>query len=162
MHNLSDSDSDRESDLQQEILRGRKFTLSEAIAREAGSFMKGESPIPKYVQAEYAAKTIITKHLTDSGGILQIVLGRWVTVESRISRYVDDPVMAVHETVKMLLEQNELFSEFVREVDIQWGQVNGERPHFQRLGEKAHPEDEYSHESVREQLSTFLQSLTIS
>ena len=36
--------------LQQDILRDRPFSLAEAIGREGGTFLKGESTVPKLVQ----------------------------------------------------------------------------------------------------------------
>jgi hypothetical protein len=33
-----------------------------------------------------------------------------------------------------------------------WGEMNDERPHFQRPGQPPHPDDEYTHESVYQQL----------
>ncbi|MGB3668789.1 MAG: hypothetical protein WA984_01660, partial [Phormidesmis sp.] len=38
-------------DLQTEIRLARKFSLAEAIGREGGSFMKGESAIPRPLRA---------------------------------------------------------------------------------------------------------------
>ena len=40
----------------------------------------------------------------------------------------------------------------MRQVDIKWGQMYGERPHFQQPGQPPHPDDEYTHESVRQDL----------
>ncbi|MEM6599003.1 MAG: hypothetical protein AAF635_12745, partial [Cyanobacteria bacterium P01_C01_bin.69] len=44
------------SDLQQEIRQGRKFSIAEAIGREGGSFMKGESAVPRPVRAANTMK----------------------------------------------------------------------------------------------------------
>jgi hypothetical protein len=34
--------------------------------------------------------------------------------------------------------------EFVRRVDMRWGQMYDERPHFERPGHPPHPDDEYT------------------
>ncbi len=54
--------------------------------------------------------------------------------------------------VDKILSNSSIFYEFVRQVDLKWGQMYQERPFFQKPGQNAHPEDEYSHESVKAQL----------
>ena len=44
-------------------------------------------------------------------------------------------------------------------MDCQWGQLTGERPYFQSPGQTAHPDDEYTHESVNRQLAQLLESI---
>jgi len=47
----------------------------------------------------------------------------------------------------------------VQQADWEWGQMYGERLYFQKPGQPAHPEDEYSHESVAEKLAYLKQQL---
>ena len=47
----SEPETQRDQAIRQEILAGREFSLAEVIGREGGDFLKGESPVPKLVQA---------------------------------------------------------------------------------------------------------------
>lgn len=49
--------------------------------------------------------------------------------------------------------------EFVRQVDVRWGELYQERPMFQRPGQAPAPEDEYTDESVRQILTSLLEKL---
>lgn len=151
-------DSDRA--LEQDILRGRTFTLADVIAREGGSFLKGESPVPKLVQAIGEIDNFVCHHLTDPSGSLYAILQQWIqSYDDRISHHLDDPLVALDEILEMILGNRELFYELVRQVDVKWGQMNDERPHFQRPGQAAHPEDEYTHDSVDRSLRDLLERL---
>ncbi|MGK7953422.1 MAG: hypothetical protein AB4368_32715 [Xenococcaceae cyanobacterium] len=59
--NQGDQDNDRDLAIQRAILSGRKFSLAEAIGREGGGFMKGDSPVPKLAQA-IAELQMITRY----------------------------------------------------------------------------------------------------
>ncbi len=149
----SEQEKEQTLNIQQEILSGRKFSLAEAIAREGGNFKKGESPVPKLVQATTEINTFIATNLQDSSGALQMILQTWVIQdEAGISRSLDSPLIALQGLVKNILDNSEVFYEFVRQVDFKWGQLYDERPYFQLPGQAAHPDDEYTHESVKEKL----------
>lgn len=150
--------SDRQ--LQREILGGRQFSIAEAIAREGGSFLKGESPVPKLVQATREIDNFISQNINDSSGSLATVLQNWVKADGhRVSRHLNSPLDALAEILETLLESRELLYEFVREVDMHWGKTTGERPYFQKPGQTPHPDDEYTHESVRQSLDSLLAKL---
>lgn len=157
-HQAQRDDSDQA--LQQEILRGRKFTLADVIGREGGSFLKGESPVPKLVQAIAEIDNFVCHTLSDPSGSLYGVLQQWIeSYDDQISHHLDDPLVALEEILEMILENRELLYELVRQVDIKWGQMNDERPHFQRPGQLADPDDEYTHESVDRSLRDLLDQL---
>ncbi len=149
-------DKDRDLAIQREILAGRKFSLAEAIGREGGGFMKGESPVPKLAQAIAELQMFINQNLSDSSGALQAVLYVWVKTDSRVSQNLNSPLIALNEILSTLIDNQNLLHEFVRQVDHKWGQIYDERPYFQQPGQLPHPEDEYTHESVRLQLSELL------
>jgi hypothetical protein len=66
-----------DADLEGDIRADRKFSLSEAIGRMAGSdLMKGASPVTGKRQAELAIQDYRHRHLTDAGGVLGNVLLR--------------------------------------------------------------------------------------
>ena len=155
--NEDDRDKDRDLTIQREILSGRKFSLAEAIGREGGGFMKGESPVPKLAQAIAELQMFINQNLSDSSGALQAVLYVWVKTDSRVSQNLNSPLVALSEILATLIDNQNLLYEFVRQVDHKWGQIYDERPHFQQPGQTPHPQDEYTHESVRLQLTALLE-----
>ena len=153
-----DKDKDKEIELQRDILSGRKFSLADVIGQEGGSFLKGESPVPPLIQAVTEINAFIAARLGDSSGALQAVLQDWVRDdEAKVSSYFNSPLLALRKIVEEILGNEELFYEFVRQVDFKWGQIYGERPYFQRPGQPPHPQDEYTHESVRKQLVGLLE-----
>ncbi|MDC0834751.1 hypothetical protein POG22_17325 [Geitlerinema sp. CS-897] len=131
----------------------RKFTLADAIAKEGGTFLKGESPVPKLEQAKATIHYFIDRNLSDISGALQAILQRWLDEDTiRVARNLETPLQALLELLDSLVNNSEMLYEFVRQVDVKWGELNDERPHFQRPHQPPHPEDEYTHESVRQQL----------
>lgn len=155
-----DPEQDNDCGIQQDILTGRQFSLAEVIGREGGSFLKGESPIPRLLQAKAEINLYIDRYLTDSSGALKAVLQTLITTdEICISRQLDSPLVALREHLELLVDNPELLYEFVKQVDVKWGQLFGERPYFQQPGQPPHPEDEYTHESVHRQLVELLQRL---
>ena len=151
--------SDREDEdllLQQDILSDRPFSIAEAIGREGGTFLKGESTVPKLVQVVTAINTFIDRNLRDPDAALQAILHQWVKVDPRVSEYKDTPLVALEAILQSILVNPNLLYELVRQVDIKWGQMYDERPYFQQPGQPPHPNDEYTHESVREDLQNLL------
>ena len=151
--------SDREDEdllLQQDILSDRPFSIAEAIGREGGTFLKGESTVPKLVRVVTAINTFIDRNLRDPDAALQAILHQWVKVDPRVSEYKDTPLVALEAILQSILVNPNLLYELVRQVDIKWGQMYDERPYFQQPGQPPHPNDEYTHESVRQDLQNLL------
>ncbi|HEY9877353.1 MAG TPA: hypothetical protein V6D29_02800, partial [Leptolyngbyaceae cyanobacterium] len=145
---------------QQELRLERKFSLAEVIGREGGDFMKGESPVPPLVQAIAQLNLFISQNLSDSAGALQAVLQTWIKAEdTQISRHLNAPLMALQVMIENILNSPETLYELVRQADVRWGQIFDERPHFQQPGEAPHPDDAYTHESVRATLIDFLEAV---
>ncbi|MFP4338397.1 MAG: hypothetical protein ACLFQP_10750 [Halothece sp.] len=155
----SQRDRDQEENLQRDILSDRKYSLAEAIGREGGNFLKGESPVPKLVQVTTEVNLFIDNNLKDSSGALQSVLKRWVKFDPLLSQYLESPLQGLDKILEKILTQKGLFYEMVKETDVKWGQMYQERPYFQKPGDPPHPEDEYTHESVREKLSLLRQKI---
>ncbi|MDJ0657888.1 MAG: hypothetical protein QNJ42_00180 [Crocosphaera sp.] len=152
--------TNRDNAIQREILAGRQFSLAEAIGREGGNFLKGESPVPKLVQATTEINTFIAINLQDSSGALQAVLQTWVsTDDAKVSQNLEHPLQALRQMLDKIINNSELLYELVRQVDFQWGKMYDERPYFQSPGQPAHPDDEYTHESVEEKLKILLNKL---
>lgn len=145
-------------EIQKEIRSGRTFSIAEVIGREGGNFLKGDSPVPRLVQARTEIVIYIKRHLPDHSGALQAILANWVqSDETYVSRHLNAPLQALVEIVESIISNQHMLHEFVRQVDVMWGQMNDERPYFQRAGQAAHPEDEYTHESVHQALTHLLQ-----
>jgi hypothetical protein len=156
----TDKSSQLDAAIEQEIRQGRTFSLADAIGQEAGNFLKGESPVPRLVQVQNEILGFISQHLADSSGALQATLRDWVQTDDLLcSRHFDVPLNALVELLQSLLEQEALLQDFVRRVDMKWGQIYGERPYFERPGHPPHPEDEYTYASVRLQLTALLTRL---
>lgn len=156
----SQRDRDQEKKLQQDILSDRKYSLAEAIGREGGNFLKGESPVPKLVQVTTEVNLFIDNNLPDSSGALQSVLKRWVKSDPLLSQHLESPLKGLDKILEKILTQQGLFYEMVREADVKWGQMYQERPYFQKPGDPPHPDDEYTHEAVREKLSLLRERIT--
>lgn len=150
-------DLEQDLELQRDIFQGREFTIADFIAKEGGDFLKGESPVPKIVQLKTEINFFIKNNVKDLSGALQGVLQDWVNSgDDKISANQENPLHALRLIVEEILSNENFYYEFVRQVDLKWGQMYEERPHFQQPGQPAHPEDEYSHESVKQDLLDLL------
>ena len=155
-----DQDRDFEQQIKRDVIKGRKFSVADLIAMEGGGFLKGESPVPRLVQVEIEINNYIANHLSDSTGALQMVLQKWVKAEQKIlSENIDSPLNALAQIIQKINTNQELLYELVKQVDFQWGKLTGERPYFQMPGQEAHPDDEYTHESVSLQLKQLLETI---
>jgi hypothetical protein len=149
-----------EADFSQDIIERREFTLADFIAKEGADFLKGESPVPKLVQVKTEIKQFIAGNLGDSSGALQAILQLMVDEElDKISQNLDSPIQALELILGEILDNQELLYELVHRVDVKWGQMYGERPYFQKPDQKPHPEDEYTHRSVQDDLVKLLNIL---
>jgi hypothetical protein len=156
----SNSEPVPDQSLQQDILSGRTFSLADAIGREGSGFLKGESTVPRLVQAKTEVVVFIRTHLIDLSGALQAVLQDAIQADdARMSTHINSPLLALRDLIQEVLKYPERFYDFVHQVDVRWGRMYGERPYFQKPGQPPHPEDEYSHESVRHRLEHLLEIL---
>ncbi|MEM9945970.1 MAG: hypothetical protein AAF810_07885 [Cyanobacteria bacterium P01_D01_bin.36] len=149
------------SDLQQEIRQGRKFSIAEAIGREGGSFMKGESAVPRPVRAANTIKQFLDSQLVDPSSAFATTLFTWATADIRLSRQLDTPLVALTQILESLLSEPTTFHEFSRQVAIAHANLTGERPHFQSLGQPPHPDADYTHESIQAQLSALIRHIKL-
>ena len=160
---MSNEPSESDADLEREIRAGRKFTLAEAIGRMAGpGMMKGVSPVPRKQQAEAAIQEYLGHHLADAAGVLSDVLLRQVRESALLLDDLDRPLVVLAGCVQRILGSAHRLNELVREADVEWGRVYGERPHFDQEGRPPNPDDPYTAESVRTALSQLLGKLNAS
>jgi hypothetical protein len=154
--------SEADAELEREIREGRKFTLEEAIARLAGpGAMKGESPVARMQQAELEIGTWLRSHLADSGGGSEVVLHRRVKGSELLLNNFDEPLVVLASYCQQVLNSDYLLKEVVRDADVEWGRVMGERPYLEKEGSPRHPEDPYTVESVHNALSELLKQLAV-
>jgi hypothetical protein len=151
---------DADAELEREIREGRKFTLEEAIARLAGpGAMKGESPVARMQQAEMEIGSWLRIHLADAGGGLEVVLHRHVKGSELLLNNFDEPLVVLASYCQQVLNSDYHLKELVREADVEWGRLMGERPYFEKEGAPHIPEDPYTVESVRNSLAELLTQL---
>jgi hypothetical protein len=151
---------DKAAELQREILAGREFSLSEAIARMAGGGLtKGASPITRQRQAETLIEEYLLHNLKDGGSTLGTVLLRQVGQSDRLLDNFDKPLSVLSQFVQHVLASEYLLANLVEEADVEWGRMFGERPHFEKPGGRADADDPYTIASVRSTLSQLLVTL---
>ena len=152
--------SDADAELQREILRDRKFSLAEAIGRMAGpGAMKGESPVTRLQQAEVEIETWLRYHLLDAGEGLHVALLRGVKRSDILLQNFEQPLAAFSGYCQQVLGSDYRLQELVRDADVEWGRVFGERPYFDRPGSAAQADDPYTIESVRSTLCQLIKQL---
>ncbi len=154
--------AEAEAELEKEIRAGRKFSLAEAIGRLAGpGAMKGASPTPRLRQAELEIGSWLRSHLVDAAGALELVLHRRVKDSDLLLNNYDQPLVVLAAYCRRVLDSDYDLQNLVRDVDIEWGRVMEERPHFDRGPSSHDPDDPYTIESVRRALSELLKDLAL-
>ena len=152
--------SPEDAELEREIRASRTYSMAEAIGRLAGpGGLKGGSPVAGRQEAEAAIGHHIRKHLPDVPGVLKDVLLRDVAGSPLLLRDHDQPLTALGTHVRQILASESLLADLVRTADMEWGQVMGERPFFEREGSPPHPADPYTATSVRVALNRLLETL---
>jgi hypothetical protein len=152
--------SSSDEELEREIRKGREFTLTEAIGRMAGKgAMKGESPIPREEQAAAEIENWLGQHLSAANAELQTVLLRRIKESAILLHDYEHPLSVLAACCRKVLDSDYLLKDIVRETDVEWGRVNGEKPHFEREGVPPDPDDPYTWESVRKALAQLIEQL---
>jgi len=163
---MSDNQKSRRSEadaqLEREIRSERKFTLEEAIGRLAGpGALKGESPIARKTQAAVEIETWLGRHLTDAAGALHVVLFRRVRESELLLKNYEQPLVVLAAYCQQVLDSEYSLRELVRESDAECARILCERPCFDQEGSPPHPDDCYTVESVRSDLSDLVKRLAV-
>ncbi len=146
--------------IQREMRVQQKFSMAGAIGRAGSGLMKGESPVSKQEQSITLLTQWIDQHTPDSSGALKSILRRRVrNNEMLLARHLNQPCNALREIIDTILASDYTLQEFVRQVDVRWGELYQERPLFQPEGQAPSPADEYTYESVRQDLTLLLEKL---
>jgi hypothetical protein len=153
--------SEADAELQREIREGRKFSLAEAIGRLAGpGMMKGVSPATRKQQAEAEILSFLDRNMNSPAGAMSVVLFRRVKESELLLNNYDQPLIALGGYVQKVLDSEYLLQELVRDSDVEWGRVYGERPFFEKEGQPPHQDDPYTVESARTTLCQLIEKLT--
>jgi hypothetical protein len=146
--------------IEQEIRGSRTGSFENALLRESGDFLKGGSPVPLLLQAETEISLYINRNVPDKFGALREVLIQHVKrSKTTIAATLDTPLLALKKIIVEIITHDNIFYDFVREVDSAYGRLFQEKPYFQKPGEPPHPEDEYTHESVKIALTKVISEL---
>ncbi len=147
-------------EIQREMRAHQKFSTAGAIGRAGSGLMKGESPVSRQEQSITTLTQWINQHVPDPSGALRSILRRRVRGdELLVARHLKQPSNALRETIDTILASDYALQEFVRQVDVRWGELYQERPLFQTVGKEPKPDDEYTFESVRQELLSLLEKL---
>ena len=157
--NGPDDSPERDREIFLGAIAGRKPTMADLIGQAGGNFLKGESPVPKMVQIKAELKRYLSDHLSDSeGALLYILQNKVEEADALISHYAETPLQALQQLLDHLLQPGQL-TELVHQADFRWGQIYGERPHFNVPGRSPYPDDPYTEASMQQQLETLHQVL---
>ncbi len=155
-------DKKTEKQIEKELRGQTKFSISGAIGRAGKGLMKGASPISPQEQASKTLQEWINVNTSDPSGALKDILKRRV----RTAVYPDavdpqNPFPILTELIASILASEYQLKEFVRQVDVRWGEMYQERPHFEKEGQPPDPDDEYTFASVRETLTDLSAKLAV-
>jgi hypothetical protein len=98
--------------------------------------------------------------MSTSHGELQVVLHRRITGSELLLNNFQQPLVVLADYCQQVLGSDYRLKELVREADVEWGRVQGERPHFEQEGSPPHPDDPYTYESVRKTLVGLIEQLS--
>ncbi|MBL8923546.1 MAG: hypothetical protein JNJ54_32125 [Myxococcaceae bacterium] len=124
-----------------------------------------DGSMPPMEQVRLATITLLHAALKDSQGAMHKVLEQDLRQEEalfsamvrKMGSWSPEELHAhlcevVGVLAKRALKNDATLEEFTRRVDAMWGELHDERPHFQRMGDAAHPDDPYTLASVRHTL----------
>ncbi len=142
------------------IRRDRKFSLAEAVGREAAGAMSGASPVARAEQVLLEIEHTLESLLEDSAGSLKRTIRARIKIDPPLlARHFDRPVGALEEFLRATLGSESLLNSLVRDTDARWGRDYDERPHFETEGKSPHPDDPYTRAGVRDLLQDLLDKL---
>ena len=140
----SPADSFNDS-LAEAVRQGRRFSLADAVAREAGGSLKGASPVPAARQLVLAIEQILERDLPDpDGSLVRTVAAQLADNTPLLARHFSNPTGALGEYLDAVLAEPSTLADLVRQADARWGRDYAERPHFERPDQAPDPDDPYT------------------
>ena len=148
-------------DLETEIRRERKFSLAEAVGREAAGSLSGASPVARAKQVLLEIEHLLEIHLPDPpGSLTRTILAKIEHDLPLLGRHFDHPAGALEEFLAANLGSESRLNTLVRDTDARWGRDYQERPHFETDDRPPHPDDPYTRAGVRDLLVDLLDYIT--
>lgn len=148
------------AEVQRDLRAQQKFSVAGAIGRAGSGLLKGGSPVSQQEQSVTAITQWIDQHTLDPSGALKSILRRRVRDNDLlVAHHLKQPYTALRKIIETILASDYSLKEFVRQVDVRWGEMYQERPLFENGDQVADPADEYTHESVRQDLTVLLEKL---
>ena len=154
------NDDDLKKSIEREIKRDRGFSLAAGLMDQGGGLFKDVSLTPRLKQVQMELVEFVRKNCPDSSGALHVLLEQKIKEnDSVLASHLDQPLAALKMIIQTILLTEDSLVHFVRAVDQKYGELYDERPYFQKKGQEAHPEDEYTHDGVSEILSELMNKL---
>ena len=148
---------DFKKNIEREIKRERGFSLTAGLMDQGGGLFKDASLTPRLKQVQMELVEFVRKNCPDSSGALHVLLEQKIKEnDSVLASHLDHPSAALKVIIQNILQTEDSLVHFVRAVDQKYGELYDERPYFQKKGQEAHPEDEYTHEGVSQSLMRLL------
>jgi hypothetical protein len=153
-------DKKSEEEIETEVQSQQKFSVAGAIGRAGKGILKGASPVSQQDQAIKLLESWVDQNSSDPSGALKSLLRQKIrSSRSIVEQHRERPKEALVIVIQEILSTEFLLREFVRQVDVKWGELFQERPYFQKEGQEPHPNDEYTFDSVRVELNQMLSKL---
>jgi hypothetical protein len=121
--------------------------------------MKGVLPVTRAQQAAVEIENWLRQHMPAGNGELEVVLLRRIKGSELLLNNFEQPLVVVAAYCQHILESDYRLKELVREADVEWGQLQGERPIFDKEGATPLPDDPYTAESVSKALGSLVDQL---
>jgi len=161
MRDPKNKDKNKSWGLAEQIRRGRKFSLTEAVGRQAGGILKGASPVAPAQQLLLQIEEILARDLVDSEGSLNhTIVAQLEGNPPLLARHFDDAVGALLEYLDSVLDTHANLVDLVRQADSRWGREYDERPRFERPDQAPRSDDPYTIAKVTALLSALRAGLT--
>ncbi len=146
-------DDELKKQIEKDVKSQQGFSLAAGLMEQGGGLFKNASLVPRLKQVQMELVEFVRKNCPDSSGALHTLLEQKIKEnDAGFANHLDHPLLALKKIIQAILQTEDSLVHFVRAVDQKYGELYSERPYFQSKGQKAHPNDEYTHKSVRESL----------
>jgi len=128
------------------------------LGRDGGGHLRGASPTPILQQALMELDQWLRDHVVAPDTALRNVMLRHLAADpERLEAAVGHPASLLAAWLAPLLASPDRLTDLVREVDMEWGRLNQERPYFESPEGPPHPDDPYTEAGVRALLTGLLE-----
>lgn len=154
---MTPSDDEKRRIEQEARLRRGADLAGALLGRDGGGHLRGASPTPILQQAMMELDQWLRDHVAAPDTALRnVMLRRLAADPDRLEAAAGLPGRLLAAWIPPLLASPELLADLVREVDMEWGRLNQERPYFESPERPPHPDDPYTVAGVRTLLTEVL------